>query len=319
MFGKLKTICTFILLLIFNANDAQINKQIISLNFKKNTYQIDSIMYADSIYQQQKKDSAYFQAFKEKLHTSSLIYFKKNISTLEKINQRLYNNFEIYAYPEKIKKHLNKDTIFYFFIGLFLSYSLLLYFYKDYYVFLFNKCIIYPLKKINFKNNFTKNNFCILVSNIFYILIFATYCTILFTHFFANNWSIILFFIISITIIYCIKFAVYSFLKWLNTNLNNILLIFNFNFNLKKILVILLFPCCFLMALAYQNMFNLVFYLTIIIIAIYFIFKNIINILLLLKSKQISLFYIILLFICIELIPNLLIFKIIYNYLNINH
>ena len=315
MFGLLKTICSFILFFIFIENFAQINP----LNVKKTTNKIDSIKYIDSIYQQQKKDNEYFQNLKERVNNPLLLYFKGNISTIQKINQRLFNNEEIFAYTEKIKKHLNKDIIFYFFIGLFLTFGMIWYFYKDYYVFLFNKCIIYPLKKINFKNNFSKNNLCILVSNIFYILIISTYCTILVTHFFGNNWTIILFFIISITIIYCIKFAVYSFLKWLNNSLNNIHLIFNFNFDLKKILVILIFPCCFVMALAYQNIFNFIFYLSIIIFAIYFIFKNIINILLLLKSKQISLFYIFLIFICIELIPNLLIFKIIYIYLNINH
>ena len=319
MFGILKTICTFNLLLIFIVNYAQINQEIKPLNSKKITHKIDSNTYIDSVYQQQKKDSIYYQSFKNRVNSSLLLYFKNNIPTIQKINQRLYNYVEIYAYPEKIKKHINKDAVFYFFIGLFLAFGLILYFYKDYYLFLFNKSIIYPLKKINFKNNFSKNNLCILVSNLFYILIFSTYCTILVTHFLGYNWTIIPFFIISITIIFCIKFAVYSFLKWLNNKMNNINLIFDFNFNLKKILVIILFPCCFVLALAYQNIFNLFFYLTIFIFAIYFIFKNIINILLLLKSKQISLFYIFLILICIELIPNLLIFKIIYIYLNINH
>ena len=113
----------------------------------------------------------------------------------------------------------NKDGVFYYLVGLVLYIALMRLFFYKYVTTMFTLFFRATLRQQQLREQLLQAPLPALLMNIFFVVSFATYCTLLALHFklpFAQNfWTTLFYAVILIAVIYFIKFIFLNIVGWI--------------------------------------------------------------------------------------------------------
>lgn len=267
----------------------------------------------DSINQKQISDSLFSQRKQQQIIQDSLQLAMYNQQQLQ-----LFKDFPLVANEKatymivRFNKPVNKDVLFYVFLGCVIFFSVVKIIFPKYVKSIFAIPFQTSFRQNQTKEQLLQDNLASLLFNIFFVIVASFYVALLIE---KNNWVSKNYFILSaycaiaITTIYFFKLIFTKFLGYLfsvnqdATNYNFTVFVFN------KILGILLLPLLFFIAFSSTSVSWFCIQLSIIIIIILFTIRLFIKYKNISSSLKVNPIHFFLYFCSIEILPLLILFK----------
>lgn len=243
---------------------------------------------------------------------------------LKRIDTSLYNSNPFYRFsnPSKmvasVRKWEGKEEFFYAIAGLLLFFALLKNAFSRYLDDLFRVFFRTTLKLRQTRDQLTNAPLPSLLYNILYTLSAALFITLMLRHFKLGNqyefWLLFLYCIAGLLIIYAVKFILLKLFGWMlrasEATDTYIFIVFTTN----KVIGILLLP--FIIGLAFMSgdTYQAVFFLSICLLVLVFVYRFYLSYVSVQKQIKINLFHFVLYLLAFEIVPLLLINKLLVRF-----
>lgn len=216
-------------------------------------------------------------------------------------------------------RHSEQDGLFYLFIGMVLYYALVRLVFGKYLSNLFTVFFRVSLKQKQIREQLMQSPLPSLLLNIFFVITGGIFLALLLRYYhylpFVNIWHLMAYTILAIAVIYILKFIILKLMGWIfyvsEATDTYIFAIFLVN----KILGILLIPFVVLLAFSGPVLAPVLIILTLMLIAMLFIYRYVISFAPVKKEIKVSQFHFFLYLCGFEIIPLLLIYKVLITYL----
>lgn len=289
----------------------------------------DSLRMADSL-QRQQTDSLLRE---EKLLADSLSAIPPPIR--DTIRPRLQHSFtsDSFRYRKQLffsftdpvrysispKKWVGKEVIFYAIIGLLIIFALIKNSFRRYLSDLFSSYFRTTVRQRQVKEQLLQNPLPSLLFNVFFVLSSALFVSLLIQYFAVADrvpfWMVVIYSAIALTVIYAGKFILLKFFGWVfqmtDATDTYIFVIFSTN----KVLGILLLPFTILLAFTYGAFNGAAVTLSLIVVACLFIYRYFLSYIAINRMVRINFFHFLLYLLAFEIIPLLLINKLLFLFI----
>ena len=289
---------------------------------------IDSKRLQDSIKKVQKtKDSILAKAQQEIAHTADSI--KKMIATHRKIALASFQQvlkdhpfYKFYNHPERqvisFRVTENNDGVFYYIVGLVLYIALMRLFFYKYVTTMFTLFFRATLRQQQLREQLLQAPLPALLMNIFFVVSFATYCSLLALHFklpFVQNfWTTLFYAVILIAAIYFIKFIFLNIVGWIfgisNVTDTYIFIVFLIN----KMIGIFLLPVSAMLAFPIPTLLPVLLMVSYILVGGMLFYRFIISYRPVRSEIKVNRFHFFLYLCAFEIAPLLLIYKVLLTF-----
>jgi len=274
-----------------------------------------------------KADAWYFQKLNAKASDSSFDIFKayKNYFSDKKTGYQLYIKKVVQSkdLPAifKIEQRFaipDKDLLFYLIIGLLLLYGLINNLYPQYFLKLFGQFSQSSIREIQNREQLVQNSFASLISNIGFVLSFSLMATLLI---FNNHllpisfWLVLLYICIFFTLLYLGKFICLQLMGYV-FNARELVNTYIFVvFMINKVLGILLIPFVLMLAFSKPVFYSIAIGAGAILTVLLFLYRYLFTLTSVRSKLHISSFHFFLYLCAFEILPLLILYKFIVQFL----
>ena len=217
------------------------------------------------------------------------------------------------------KESAARDFLFYLLLSLVFLLSLIQVMFPRYFRNVFDIFFQTNFRQRQTKEQLTQENIASLLLNILFLISSATFVTLIsdrFIHSHISFWKIFLFSLIVLTSIYLCKMLFTQFMGWV-FNKKEIAESYSFLvFIINKIIGVALIPFCFLLAYSTNELKHLAYTISIMLICFLFLFRFFNTYKNLSSRLKINAFHFFLYFCSVEILPLLIIYKSLNNYVS---
>ena len=245
---------------------------------------------------------------------STLTIYKNDLAKNLKLNSFLNSDAKPEAMYNKIKSHLkNDDKYFYLLIFIAALFGFFRFFYTKYFNNLFRVFFNASLRQNQLTDQLIQAKLPSLLFNLLFIVIGGIYIYLLLNYYSLmpnhNYWLVVSYCMISLGLIYLIKFITLKFTGWL-TGYNQIINTYIFIiFLINKIIGVILIPFSILIAFAMPSLATASVIISLLLIGLMFLLRFFRSYGLLQNQLKVSRFHFFMYLIGIEILPVLLIYK----------
>lgn len=254
------------------------------------------------------------------LKSDSIIEIKKEISYYNLlINHPILNYAETKVLIPNFKKNYDKDYLFYLLAGIVFLLAIVQFFFKKYFNNVFNIFFQTNFRQLQTREQLTQDNVAALLLNFLFILSASTFVTLISDQAKIINksfWQIFYLSFAVLSIIYLIKLGFIQFMGWI-FNTREISKSYSFIvFIVNKIIGVTLIPILLLLAFSTLYIQQLALSTSLILISFLFLFRFFSVYKLLSERLKINAIHFFLYFCSIEILPLLIMYKALGNYIN---